>query len=208
MMSKAVVEFQQNVSRETLEKLERFVALVQKWTPAVNLVSRNSLPDIWTRHVLDSAQLFPYRSQSPSHWVDLGSGGGFPGIVIAVLASEANPEMALSLVESDQRKAAFLREACRHLELDSKILCDRIESIPHLGADIVSARALAPLISLCDMASRHLKPHGVALFMKGRGYAAEVDAAKADWGFECRITQSKTDPEAAILRLSSIRKAQ
>ena len=207
MMAHPGIDLTQSVSRETLERLERFASLVTRWNPAVNLVSRASLAYLWERHIADSAQIFPLRPQAAHRWVDLGSGGGFPGIVVAILAREQAPEMTVSLVESDQRKAAFLREASRLLELRTDILCERVDIIPHLAADVISARALAPLSALCDMASRHLKPEGIALFMKGRGYAAELEEAKAEWRFDCTITPSTTEEGAAILRISFPRKA-
>lgn len=195
------------VSRETLERLERFSSLVSRWNPVVNLVSRASLSLLWKRHITDSAQIFPLRPPNALRWVDLGSGGGFPGLVVAILAAEQAPTMQVFLVESDQRKAAFLREASRQLDLKTEILCNRVEDLPYLAADVVSARALAPLPALCDMASRHLKPEGIALFMKGRGYSTELAEAKARWTFDCTITPSTTEEGAAILRISFPRKA-
>jgi len=207
MMGPATEQLVGSVSRETTERLDLLVSLVTKWNPTVNLVSRSTLAQIWERHIADSAQLFPLRPEVCSHWVDLGSGGGFPGLVIAILFAEHTPDVRVSLVESDQRKAAFLREASRLLAVGTNVLCDRSDALEHLRADVVSARALAPLTVLCDMAYRHLKPEGVALYMKGRGHAAELKAAKRSWRFALTSTQSKTDPGAAILRLSTIRKA-
>lgn len=196
----------EGVSRETSGRLHQFAAIVAKWNPAINLVSRSTLADIWTRHILDSAQLFPLCPPNCHQWADLGSGGGFPGLVVAIIAAELQPEMTVTLVESDQRKATFLREASRILGLTPSILCDRIDRIPPMGADVVSARALAPVADLCSMAHRHLKPEGTALFLKGRGYVADLDAAKAAWTFTATITPSKTDSDAAVLSLTSIRK--
>lgn len=193
-----------NVSRETTERLDQLVALVKKWNPAINLVSRSTLADFWTRHIMDSAQLFPLRPAGCRRWADLGSGGGFPGLVIAILGAEQEPLMSVILVESDQRKATFLREASRILGVNPQIQTERIERLPPLDADVVSARALAPVSDLCEMAHRHLTSGGTAMFLKGRGYAADLEAARAKWAFVADTIPSKTDAEAAVLCLKSI----
>jgi 16S rRNA (guanine527-N7)-methyltransferase len=193
-----------DVSRETKGRLDQLVALVKKWNPAINLVSRATLTDLWERHIVDSAQLFPLRPEGCCRWADLGSGGGFPGLVIAILAAEQEPQMIVTLVESDQRKATFLREASRILGISPIIKCERIEATPPIDADVISARALAPVSDLCEMAYRHLKPGGTAMFLKGRGYAADLEAARAKWTFTADTIPSRTDAEAAVLCLKSI----
>ena len=109
-----------SVSRETAERLELLCALVRKWTPTINLVSRSTVADIWSRHVLDSAQIWRFRPEKLSNWVDLGSGGGFPGLVIAALAAQDAPEMVMTLVESDTRKTVFLQTAAREMGLPTR----------------------------------------------------------------------------------------
>lgn len=195
------------VSRETEDTLRSFEALVRRWTPAINLVGKSSLPDFWVRHVLDSAQLFGLGAQKAGHWVDLGSGGGLPGMVIAILARQAQPDMTVTLIESDARKVAFLREAARSLSLAAKIIHGRIEEAQPQHADVISARALAPLPSLLAFAERHMLPEGLALFSKGERYEDELLAARVGWSFDVEAVPSKTQPNAAILMIRNIQRA-
>jgi len=197
----------QIVSRETWAALTELEGLVRRWTPAINLVSRNSISDLWARHISDSAQLFQFRPPGARHWADLGSGGGFPGLVIAVMARDECPEMKVSLVESDKRKAAFLRQAGQALGIDVAVHCDRIESLPPLQADVISARALAPLAELLSYAQRHLRPDGVAIFPKGMRHQEEVTEARGDWSFEAETHASHSDPNAAIVIIRKIERA-
>ncbi len=203
MMQESVLT-QLDVSRETSEKLSHFVALVEKWNKAVNLIGRSTVDSIWTRHVLDSAQLRAHLALRPRLWVDLGSGSGFPGIVIAIIAAVESPESRFVLVESDQRKAAFLRTACREMELSASVLAARIESLPPQGADVISARALAALPELCALAAPHLAPNGICLFPKGAGHISEIAAARQSWNMEVETLPSLTDPDAVILKLKAL----
>ncbi len=193
-----------DVSRETFEALEAFVALVEKWTPAINLVSKSAVRNLWERHIIDSAQLFVFCSPSAKRWIDIGSGGGFPGLVIAILAKEALPNLKVTLVESDQRKATFLRQAAQSLELSVAVLSNRIESVAPLEADVISARALAPLGELLHLVDGHLCHDGVALFPKGARHADELDEARKDWRFDVTAHPSISDPAAAILEIRNI----
>lgn len=192
-----------DVSRETSQRLSALVALLIKWNKAINLVSKDTVGEIWSRHILDSAQIFNLGCKA-SLWADLGSGGGFPGLVVAVLAAEKAPHMQIVLVESDQRKAAFLRQAGQTLGLNVKVLADRIENVQPLNADIVSARALAPLPQLCVFAHRHLSPDGAAIFMKGRSHSEELTNARDNWNFALESHPSITDPSALVLVLRGI----
>lgn len=194
----------QNVSRETEARLRHLVKLVEKWTTRINLISAKSIDHIWTRHILDSLQLFRFLPTGATHWVDLGSGGGFPGLVISIVAEELAEDLRVTLVESDQRKAAFLRTAAMDLGLLVDIRTTRIESTEPLGADVLSARALGPLPQLLGYASKHLSASGVGLFLKGRSVAQEIDAARLDWRFDLIAYPSKTDAEAQILRIENI----
>ncbi|MGC9446478.1 16S rRNA (guanine(527)-N(7))-methyltransferase RsmG [Cereibacter johrii] len=203
MMQESVLT-QLDVSRETSEKLSHFVALVEKWNKAVNLIGRSTVDSIWTRHVLDSAQLRAHLALHPRLWLDLGSGSGFPGIVIAILAADDSPQSRFVLVESDQRKATFLRTACRELELSASVLAARIESLPPQGADVISARALAALPELCALAAPHLAPNGICLFPKGAGHISEIAAARQSWNMEVETLPSLTDPDAVILKLKAL----
>jgi 16S rRNA (guanine527-N7)-methyltransferase len=192
-----------NVSRETLEKLRAFSALVEKWTAKINLISKPSIPYLWQRHVLDSAQIF---SIEPSfdHWVDIGSGGGFPGIVIAIIAREESPLSRVTLIESDQRKSTFLRTAIRELDLSAIVISERIEAVDSQGADVLSARALADLPTLIGYAHRHLSPSGTCLFQKGNTWEKENEAAQKLWSYTFEAITSKTSPDAAILKIKDI----
>ncbi len=190
------------VSRETVETLTAIQAMVAKWNPAINLVSKSTLSMAWSRHILDSVQLF--KGHSFSHWADLGSGGGFPGLVIATLAKEFTPVARVTLVEVDQRKATFLREAVRSFSLVADVKAERIEILEPLGADIVSARALAPLTVLCGYAQRHLAPSGVAILPKGAGWRDEVAEARKQWSFGLETSPSSTDPASVVLTVKEI----
>ena len=192
-----------NVSRETLSKLDGFGKLVQKWTVKINLISKLSAEDLWERHILDSAQIFEL-APSKGRWVDLGSGGGFPGIVVAILSQGANSDHEVILVESDQRKAVFLRTAIRELALNVTVLSERIEEIPPLKADILSARALAELTDLCDFAALHLAPDGLALFPKGEKWQKEIESAQDVWSCSFNAIKSRSNPDAAILKIKDI----
>lgn len=196
-------ELSLDVSRETIERLEAYVDLVKKWNPKINLVSKASLGDIWHRHILDSAQLFDLAPDSES-WVDLGSGGGFPGIVLSILALERNPKGRFTLVESDQRKSAFLRTAIRELDLNAKVLAQRIEDVPPLKAQALSARALADLDILLGFGAKHLASDGTALFPKGESWEKEDRAARERWSYSCEVITSKTNPDAAVLKIKDI----
>ncbi|WP_245298861.1 16S rRNA (guanine(527)-N(7))-methyltransferase RsmG [Pseudotabrizicola sediminis] len=193
-----------DVSRETFERLDLLEALVRKWNPAINLVSKGSISNLYQRHILDSLQLYTLMDLEEGVWADLGSGGGFPGLVIAVLAGDSAKKIAVTLVEADSRKATFLREAARQLDVTVTVLNARIEETPPLAADVLSARALGPLTKLCAFAMRHLGKNGQALFPKGINYQAEVTAARSDWAFDLRVHPSKTEPAAAILALRNI----
>lgn len=196
-----------SVSRETIDRLQHFSDLVLRWTPTINLISSASASEIWQRHILDSAQLFPLAPPSFAHWADLGSGGGFPGIVVAILAQEASPNARFSLVESDQRKATFLRSASRELDLGVSVLSERIESLPPLAADVLSARALGSLSDLIGFAVRHLTVAGVALFPKGATVDDEIAQARRSWRFDLLKNRSITNEDAAILRVERMNRA-
>lgn len=194
------------VSRETRAKLERLVDLVRKWSPRINLVSRNDLDDLWSRHVVDSAQLLALAPHAAVHWVDMGSGGGFPGAVIAILASDRRPELRVTCVEADQRKAIFLRTVSRETGTPFRVRDARLEALPRLQADVLSARALAPLDALLAHAERHLAPEGIALFPKGARHGDELSIARNRWRFDCETIRSSTNPDAVILKIGEIRR--
>ena len=193
-----------DVSRETVERLVDLEALVLKWTPSVNLISRASMPEIWSRHILDSAQIGRLAGAEGAEWADLGSGGGFPALVLAAMAKELWPDRRFTLVESDARKSAFLMQAIRRLDLPASVKVARIEGVPPMGAGIVTARALAPLTDLLGHASRHLGQLGRAFFPKGAGHQVEIASARACWHFDVTPHKSMTEAAAAILEVRNI----
>lgn len=192
------------VSRETSELLLQLEQLVQKWNPVVNLVSKDSVQHIRDRHIIDSMQLFRLVEFTDGLWADLGSGGGFPGLVVAILMKEKDHKGQICLVEADQRKSAFLREASRQLELPVKIVSARIEDVQPMNASVISARALSDLSQLCGFAKRHMHPDGVALFPKGARHREEIESAKLSWNFDLVVHPSLTNPSAAILEVRNI----
>lgn len=192
------------VSRETFDRLTGFVALLEKWNPKINLVSAATLPRVWDRHIFDSLQVFDVAQVTTGHWADLGTGGGFPGLIVAIVALDEAPGLRVTLVESDQRKAAFLAAALRAAGVSADIRAERIESLPPLGADVLTARALAPLPRLLDYAARHLSPNGRALFPKGQSAAAELEEALASRRFRYEKHPSRTDSQAVILQIEDI----
>ncbi len=193
-----------NVSRETADRLDAYAALLAKWNPRINLVAPKTIAELWSRHVLDSGQLVDYAPENLSLWTDLGSGGGFPGAVAAILLRERQPTAHVTLIESDQRKAAFLRAVARETDTTFTVISERIEAITPQMADIVTARALAPLPKLLELVSRHLHPDGRALLQKGAGHQAEVANALERWRFDCKTHRSKTDEEAVILEIEGL----
>ncbi|TVP71572.1 MAG: 16S rRNA (guanine(527)-N(7))-methyltransferase RsmG [Rhodobacteraceae bacterium] len=195
-----------NVSRETLTALESYAALLEKWNARINLVAPSTIPDLWQRHILDSSQLFDLAPVDSRLWVDLGSGGGLPGIVCAILAKEKKPLCRFTLIESDKRKAAFLMTAARELSLEVEVIAKRVEQVPALGADVVSARALAPMPQLLPLVARHLAETGVALLPKGKSHAEELAAARLEWQFEATSHDSKTNASARILTLKGLKR--
>ncbi|KQI70085.1 hypothetical protein AN189_01415 [Loktanella sp. 3ANDIMAR09] len=196
-----------DVSRETLLTLEEFSALLLKWNAKINLVARSQVSDIWTRHVLDSLQLLPHIPDHCDTLTDIGSGGGFPGIVIAIAVKLQRPNMRIQLVESDQRKAAFLRTAARTFDLNVEVFAERIADTTAIKAQCVTARALAPLTDLLGFATQLLESSGVAIFPKGQSAQAEVATARESWQFSCDATVSQTDPAAQILVIKDISRA-
>jgi 16S rRNA (guanine527-N7)-methyltransferase len=193
-----------DVSRETLARLEHFAALLRKWTPRINLVARSTVDELWTRHIIDSAQLHALAPHPVTHWADIGSGGGFPGLVIAIMAMEYGSPRRVTLVESDRRKCVFLRTAIREIGAPATVVDDRVENAAPLGADVLSARALADLSTLLAYADRHLAPEGVALFPKGDSWKKELAAARTAWNFRHQVAKSSTEAGPAILSIAGV----
>lgn len=192
-----------SVSRETIEQLRRFEALVFKWTKKINLVSSGDASQIWERHIVDSAQVYTL-APSMGDWLDIGSGGGFPGIVAAIMANEKTPDRKFVLVDSDQRKCAFLRTAVRELGLNVKVHAQRVDELPAFGSAVLSARALDDLSSLLTHAEHHLASDGVALFPKGASWQKEHEEASKFWSYGLEVIKSETNPDATILKIKEL----
>jgi 16S rRNA (guanine527-N7)-methyltransferase len=188
-----------NVSRETLDRLVRYVDLLSAWNARINLVGRNTLGDIWRRHILDSAQIYPHLPQGTRLLIDLGSGAGLPGLVLAILGV---PEV--HLIEADLRKAVFLREAARVTSAPATIHASRIDRVKPLVAQVVTARAVAPIADLLEMSERFRTPCTVCLFLKGETVQEELTIATKQWKMAAHQSPSLSDPSGCILRLETI----
>jgi len=190
-----------NVPRETMARLEAYVALLTVWNRRINLVGANTMGDIWRRHILDSAQLFPLFPEKTRVVADLGSGAGLPGLVLAIMG----PELQLHLIESDQRKAAFLREAKRVTEAANvTVHALRAEKTPSFKANVVVARAVAPLHQLLYIAEPFLTSASQCLFLKGKAAEAELIEARKTWRMTAETLQSRADPDGCVLRLADV----
>lgn len=202
-MSSDLISKRYDVSRETKERLETYAATLTKWNPKINLVSKKSLEDLWTRHILDSVQVFD-AVQPTGKWLDIGSGGGLPGIIVGIMAAEFAPDLNVTLMESDQRKCAFLRNVARECGISVSVISDRIEKAMSQTADILSARALADLDLLLEFVDRHMVTSGTAVFPKGASWKKEVDNARNHWRFDLEEITSLTEPEAVILKIKGV----
>jgi 16S rRNA (guanine527-N7)-methyltransferase len=188
------------VSRETLARLEGYAALLVKWQKTINLVARDSLGDLWRRHMLDSAALWPLIPTDSRVLVDLGSGAGFPGLVLAILGV---PDT--HLIESDARKCAFLGEAARLFAPNPvRVHRGRIESLDAIPADVVTARALTGLDNLLDYAQRFVKPAGVCLFPKGAKAEDELTLAGQRWTMTAERFPNPADSSGILLRIKEL----
>ena len=188
-----------DISRETSEALDRFAALLLRWNRTVNLIARKDEQRLWERHIADSLQLATLMHRAPGQAIDLGSGAGFPGLVLAIATG-----VPFDLIEADQRKAAFLREAARVTGARAQVHATRIETAQIVPAPLITARALAPLPRLLDLAAPLLATGGICLFLKGANVQAELTQAASQWHMKVEILPSQTAPEACILRISDL----
>lgn len=193
-----------DVSRETLLNLKSYVDLIIKWNPKINLVSKSTLDDIWNRHIEDSLQVYFQAERPEGTWLDIGSGGGLPGLVVAILAKENAPDLKVRMIESDQRKSVFLRTVIRELSLNASVETQRIEKAIPAKADILSARALADLSDLLGFAELHLDQNGYCLFPKGKNWRNEIKNAEESWRFEYDVFTSVTDADAVVLKVREV----
>ena len=187
------------VSRETLSRLEAYAGLLTRWSARINLVGRDTLADLWRRHILDSAQLLAFVPGHARSMVDLGTGAGLPGLVLAILGVPG-----VELVEADSRKCAFLREALRVTETAALIRSCRIEAVPRHPVDVVTARACAPLDRLLGLAEPFLGAGSECLFLKGERIEQELTIAREGWTMTVSACQSRSDPRGVVLRLQQV----
>ncbi|MEI2386845.1 16S rRNA (guanine(527)-N(7))-methyltransferase RsmG [Breoghania sp. JC706] len=198
-----------NVSRETRERLTIYVDLVRRWQKAQNLVAPSTLPQLWSRHVADSMQIH-HLAPDILHWIDFGSGAGFPGLVTAILLADS-PSAMVDLVESNQRKAAFLRTVIREAGLPARVHADRIDTVTDRWdtavdgrIEGVSARALADLDTLCGFARPFVADGARAFFHKGRESRPEIVKASHTWDMDLVEHRSLIDPQSIILEILRI----
>ena len=196
-----------DVSRETIVLLQRLGLLVEKWNKSINLISKKTVPEIWNRHILDSAQIFYANNRGFKKWLDMGSGAGFPGLVVAILAKDKNIGGETVLVESDKRKCVFLSTVKRELNLNLSIINKRIESCDGQQADVISARALADLSSLLDLSFNHLSDNTTLIFSKGKSWKEELFAAEKTWNFSWEAVTSITDAKSVVLKIGELSRA-
>lgn len=188
------------VSRETLARLEAYVALLLKWNKQINLIGRSSEAEIWRRHILDSAQLLPLLPRTAKRIADVGSGAGLPGLILSILNNAAS----FALIEPDRRKAAFLREAIRATQSTAIVHNSRVEEVDLTTQDAVVARALAPLDKLLEMAEKLVSIHTMCIFPKGATAEQELTEAHTRWKMQVRQVPSRTDPAGRILVLTEV----
>jgi 16S rRNA (guanine527-N7)-methyltransferase len=187
------------VSRETVERLGRLAALLLRWNRSINLISIKDESALWERHIVDSLQLVPLMQPLPCRAIDLGSGAGFPGLVLALAT-----DVPFDLIEADRRKAAFLREAGRLLDAPVRVHTVRIEAAEVPPAPLVTARALGPLPRILPLAHSLLAPGGQCLFLKGVTVEAELTHSAAEWHMQVERVPSRTAPDTCILRISDL----
>ena len=192
----------QSVSRETLERLNAFVELLKTWNTRINLISPRDVPNVWVRHVGDSLQLAELIPEITQTACDLGSGGGFPGLVLAIATG-----LTFTLIEADARKAAFLCEAARLTTAPITVMNRRIQATHVPQVDLITARALAPLTKLLELGFPLLRPGGTMLFLKGASSESEVADAQRGWMMNVERHISRTSESGVILRISEVQRA-
>jgi len=190
-----------NVSRETLDRLTVYAELLKKWQKAINLVGKSTLKDLWRRHMLDSFQLLSHVDRANGSWIDLGSGAGFPALVVAICS-----EFDVHALESDQRKCLFMSNVSRETSANLTLHRGRIEEITPFSADIISARALAPLDKLLDLAAPFAHDATEILFLKGQDVDEELTKASKCWIMDVEKRCSLTSEDGCILKITGLRR--
>ena len=189
-----------NVSRETIDKFQAYLTLLEKWQRRINLVSNSTLAEVWQRHILDSGQLAAHYPPKTRHILDIGSGAGFPGLVLAIMGG-----VTVDLVESDQRKAVFLSTVTRELGLPAKVHNQRIENMPNLRPDVITARALAPVPKLLNLIETQLSSTCVCLFLKGASVEDELTNLQSYSTMTPTTHPSLSGPSGVVLELKNSR---
>lgn len=197
-------ESQTSVSRETSPRLAAFCDLLDAWNRRINLVSAADMEHLQARHIADSAQLYDIAPTSTRSWVDLGSGAGFPGLVCAIIDADRGGSCLFTLIESDVRKAAFLREASRITSVNAEVIQSRVEAVSGKPTDVISARALAPLPKLIGYAAPFASAGTIMLFPKGRQAESELTQARRRWHITVESIPSRSDPSGTILKLTEV----
>lgn len=198
---------QYNVSRETQQKLTMFVDLLKEWNAKMNLVSKNSLEDVWVRHVLDSLQLIKYIPENAKSLLDIGSGAGFPALVLAIVMQEKIPSAKWQLVESIAKKTVYLNDVKNRLGLNNvQIINSRVENLQVKNVDVITARAVAALDVLCGYAYAMAAKNTKMLFLKGCSYEQEVAAAKQKWLFDLKVYKNQYSEDGVLLEINNLRK--
>ncbi|MDC3108362.1 16S rRNA (guanine(527)-N(7))-methyltransferase RsmG [Paracoccaceae bacterium] len=193
-----------NVSRETLKSFCEYETLLSKWNKKINLVSPNTLVDLWERHFLDSGQIIKHVDASGKKWVDVGAGAGFPGLVVALLLRDRKIDCDIVLVEKNTKKVFFLNEVIRKLNLNVKVVNKNVDKIEPLNADILTARAYSDLKKLIELAVYHRKEKGICLFLKGENYRSELDKTLNYWFFDYDVFDSVSNSSGKIIRVKKI----
>ena len=189
-----------NVSRETIDKFRAYLTLLEKWQARINLVANSTLAEAWQRHILDSGQLVAFYPPQTKNIMDVGSGAGFPGLVLAIMGG-----VTVDLVESDQRKAVFLSTVIRELDLPAKVHNQRIETLPQLFPDVITARALAPVPKLLKLIENQLSPESVCLFLKGAAVQDELTNLQTYSTMDATTHPSLSGPTGVVLELKNSR---
>ena len=189
-----------SVSRETIDKFRAYLTLLEKWQAQINLVANSTLAEAWQRHILDSGQLAAFYPPQTKNIMDVGSGAGFPGLVLAIMGG-----VTVDLVESDQRKAVFLSTVIRELGLPAKVHNQRIETLPRLSPDVITARALAPVPKLLKLIENQLSPESVCLFLKGAAVQDELTNLRTYSTMDATTHPSLSGPTGVVLELKNSR---
>ena len=200
------IEKKYNVSRETYKKLENYQTLVLEWNSKFNLISKSTEMNIWERHIVDSLQLIKYISKEDKILLDLGSGAGFPAVVLAIARQEFYPDLQINLVESIGKKATFLRTVNEQLKLNMNIYQERIEKLNIEKVDIITSRALASLPKLLEYAKPFCKKETKLILPKGEKWSVENDEAQKQWEYKYEIYDSDTCDVGKILHISDLRR--